>query len=80
MGGDGVGKSDLGPELVGVFVRAVLTVCGGAFVFAVGYGIWSLNQPVLPCKELVAMSSTCIPFGCSKTYINERGEDTGECR
>ncbi len=37
------------------------------------------NQPVLPCQKLVAMSHTCIPFGCTKTYINERGEDTGEC-
>jgi len=42
--------------------------------------IEALNRPVLHCKELVAMSRDCIPFGCSKTYVNERGEDTGECR
>lgn len=45
-----------------------------------GYLAWAASRPVLPCREMVAMSSTCIPFGCTKTYVNERGEDTGECR
>lgn len=60
---------------------------GWALIFAasvaicfIGYTVWSLNQPVLPCPTMVAMSRTCMPFGCEHTYVNARGQDTGECR
>ena len=36
-------------------------------------------RPIPPCPTMVSMSRTCIPFGCTHTYINARGEDTGEC-
>ena len=59
--------------------RLVLGVVYCTVVGGIGYGIWSWNQDVKPCPTMVAHSTTCIPFGCTHTYINARGEDTGEC-
>lgn len=59
-----------------ILVIAAIIAVGSVF----GLAVEVLNSPVMPCREFVAMSRTCIPFGCTKTYINERGEDTGECR
>lgn len=56
-----------------------LGMVAAVLLFLVCYGLWSINQPVKPCAEMVAMSRTCIPFGCTHTYVNARGEDTGEC-
>jgi hypothetical protein len=58
-------------------------------LFLACYGLWSLNQPVPPCQtligfhvrgdKLVNVYGPCGHDGCEHTYINARGEDTGEC-
>lgn len=56
-----------------------VAICG-LLLAGLAYTGWSaLTRPVMPCRTMVAISQTCIPFGCTKTHINERGEDTGEC-
>lgn len=51
---------------MGAFIVAIILVVGWA-LWANGYHI----KKTPTADEL---------FGCKKTYVNERGEDTGECR
>ena len=55
-----------------------------------GYAVWSLSRPVVPpCQHLIGFHvhgdklvnvyGPCGHDGCTHTYINARGEDTGEC-
>lgn len=72
MGGDAHGPNWLGPQLFGAIVRAVLFVVGLTVLFAlvaVGWAIFH-REPEPNAADR---------FGCVKTYINARGEDTGEC-
>lgn len=57
---------------------------------AAAIAFWIVATPILAAGMVYAIGETIehfVPqptaaqrFGCEKNYINERGEDTGECR
>lgn len=71
MGGEGTPRSDLGPILFGAIVRGIFFALAIAALIVVAHfsGLIFDKEPTAAEK-----------FGCAKTYINARGEDTGECQ